>query len=258
MRPSPDLRDAITETVTRIGEAWSSAVPFPCRIEPATLCVQERDQFLRSLGTTTCVGRSPFADPLLGIAGWVLGEGATDRLARGLLDLPPPPPGVTSDLGGPLERGMELLHQLFVEHWNRCLPAALRIREEASTALTERVKGLGNRSVPTPAYPWMLTVELEISGRPCPWGIFLAPALVETPVESFSPASRVVSWSHENRPSVAFVDGDGSLVRWLMGEIRSGRLIARRSCGAEATAPTLVLKGTEGLPPDDVLVIETA
>lgn len=165
MRPSPDLRDAITETVTRIGEAWSSAVPFPCRIEPATLCVQERDPFLRSLGSTTCVGRSPFADPLLGIAGWVLGEGATDRLARGLLDLPPPPPGVTSDLGGPLERGMELLHQLFVEHWNRCLPAALRIREEASTALTERVKGLGNRSVPTPAYPWMLTVELEISGR---------------------------------------------------------------------------------------------
>ena len=255
MRLDPEVENLITEAVTRVGETWARALPLPCRIDPESIALVERDAFFRTIGHAACVGRSPFIAEGKGIGGWVLAEAGADRLARGVLNLPPPPQHGTTTFGGPIEDGIRVLHGLFLDGWNQGMPNDWRLNDDIESRLTERVHGLGTREVPAPAFPWLVTVNLEVAGFFCQLGIFLRPDAVAEAVPDHAPPTALVPWECGVNPPVAFVDPTGTVVRWLMDEIRAGRLVAKRSDAAAPASATVTIGGCAGVPPAETLVI---
>ncbi len=256
MRLDPTFETTVRDAIERVSNTWARSIPIPIHLDLSSLELVERDPFFRSLGSSVCVGRSPFVSEGIGIGGWILPEPAADRLARGLLSLPPPPAHGVATFGGPIDEGIQILHTLFLEGWNQGIPNRWRINDDISLRRAERLWGLGTRDVTTPVYPWVLPLDFEIAGQFYQLGIILSPALTSDPDPSYTVPSTVASWIDGTHAPVAFVDPTGTVTRWLLEEIRSGRLQCTRGDTATTGTPaTVTVGGTAGMAPHEVLTI---
>lgn len=257
MQLDPNLEKTVFDAIDRVATLWARAAALPIGIDLKNLEVVERDPFLRSLGASVCVGRSPFVNEGTGIGGWILPESAADRLARGALQLPPPPSHVLASFGGPIDEGIQLLHALFIEAWNLDAPIHLRLNDDISARRAERLYGLGNRVVESPMYPWVVAAGVEIGGQFFQIGFLISPKFCVVPHPDYAVPTRIVSWSDEGRSPVAFVDPTGTVTRWLMEEIRAGRLTCTRGAPVDAAAAIVTVGGRPGVAPVETLTIST-
>ncbi len=256
MRLRPDVEPLLESLIERVGKAWSDAVALPLVIQASASALVDRGGFLRSLGRSVCCGRSLFLGGRSGIGGWILPEAAADRMARGLLRLPAPPPHSLASLGGPVDQGMAMLHELFLGAWNRGAPPSLRLSEEIGERAVERVPGGVLAEVTESIYPWVLVAALDIDGLATQVGILVSPEMVESPAPGFVPAKEIVSWLGSGRAPVAFIDPSGELVRWLHDAVRTGKIeCVREGASAPRGAATLVVGGSPGMTPIDTITI---
>ena len=256
MRIDPTHEAMVREAIDRVSIAWARSVPIPIQLRLDSLELIERDSFLRSLGRSVCVGRSPFVAEGKGVGGWILPEGAADRLSRGLLSLPPPPPHAVASFGGPVDEGTQIIHSLFIEAWNQGIPAAWRLNDDIQVQCAERLADLGTRAVKAPIYPWVLPLDFEIAGHFYQLGIVVSPSLVDTPDPQFAPSPAVPSWQSSQQAPVAFVDPTGTVTKWLLEEIRAGRLVCKRGpVAASGPRATVTIGGSPDVEPGEVLTI---
>ena len=234
------------QLITQVGQTWAEALPFPLEFEFDSFQLLDRDSFLSSLGPHACFGRSLFCGPGKGIGGWILPEPITDLLTRGLLHLPPPPRDGAISFGGPINRGMKRLHQLFLNAWNGTAPPTWRLSEEATDAAVERVDQRQYRTLAAQIYPQVFAGTCVVSGRYSIVAFAISSQMFENPGEGYHPPTTVKSVAKAASSSIAIHDRDGAVVEWLLKEIQSGRLSCKSSDRTDSSPATLTVGGRPG------------
>ena len=251
---SPAIED-LRAALRRVIETWSSAADLPIVIDEASFELKKRDPYLRSLGPSCCIGRSPFVQEGKGVGGWILPENAADILSRGILKLPAPPAHVRVSLGGPVDQGIQVLQALYLESWNAGIDPQWRLDDDIAQRISERLTSMGTREVSGALYPWVFGGGIEIDRKYFPLAVAISPAMCVAPDQSYEPSGEVSPWGGDSRAPVAFVDPTGEVARWLMEQIREGRLTASRTTKPGSVSATVTIGGTPGLAPVETLTL---
>ena len=239
----------------RVLRAWSGAAGLSIHLDEESFVLKKRDTFLRSLGPECCVGRSPFVTEGRGVAGWMICEEAADLLTRAILKLPTPPPHVRTSLGGPIDQGVKILQALFIEAWNGEIAPDWHLNRAIDRRIAERLHGMGTREVPGAFYPWVFGGGIEIEGRFFSFALAISPTMCVIPDQSYVPNDEITPWGGNDRAPVSFIDPTGEVARWLMEQIREGKLIASRASTSETVTATVTVGGSPGMAPVETLTL---